>query len=79
MPNHTTAAPISAAPRTISFERAIEEGVSPRSLRDVAKWNVKYSKRERGPTRERLLGQADELSATAAKLEAANDNRRRGA
>lgn len=64
---------------TISLERAQEEGVSPRSLRDVAKWNAKYAKRERGPARDRLLGQADELTVTANRLEAANDNRRRGA
>lgn len=69
----------STSTSTISVERAIEEGVSARSLRDVAKWNVRYAKRERGAARDRLNSQAEELTATAKKLEAANDNRRRGA
>lgn len=75
---HDARGPAARGPAvTITVEQAQAQGVSPKSLRDVAKWNARYANRERGAARDRLLGQADALNETARELDAANDNRRR--
>lgn len=79
MPNHITAMPAVAETRVIGEDEARAQGVSARSLRSVASWNIRYARREKGAARERLLAQADALDAVADRLKPANDTRRRGA
>jgi len=79
MPNHITTTPAVAETRVISEDEARAQGVSARSLRSVASWNIRCARREKGASRERLLAQADALDAVADRLRPANDNRRRGA
>lgn len=83
MSNHSTAQPRTAdgAPRTVSLEQAIAQGLTPQSLRDVADWNEKSAEkiksRANQPVKLRLEAQAMALRETARDLRAANDNRRR--
>jgi hypothetical protein len=59
----------------ISVERARHEGLTPASLRAVARWNVKHSESRHGKHRQfDLMAQAQGLVDVAKRLEVGNDN-----
>lgn len=63
----------------ITIEKAREQGVTSRSIRDIAKWHKNMAQQNSGSASERHYRIAAELNRLAAKMEEARSGKRSNA